>query len=333
MKFGIILLNWNGSNHTLDCVNSMLKSSFKDFFLLIVDNSSESSDFMNLNFNLSLKFNLVIIKEEYINNYKDDLATFDNFNIYLIKNKLNYGFAKGNNIGINFFLSFDVDHVLLLNNDTLVSPTSLKILHDFALENPMYSALTPAICYSPPNDDIIWNCGGKITWYGNRKYFYAGFNSSILENLESFQITFVTGCALFFRPLDTGLLTEQFFFGEEDFEFSLRLLKAEQKIACVVDSVIYHKVGRSLEKKVNINLNALFVHYSSRLINLRNYYNSFFLVFISSINVAYGFYLLSFKFNYGFFKSILFWFKLIKYSKSKSKITIEDFNNIMSFKF
>ena len=47
----------------------------------------------------------------------------------LIKNKKNYGFAEGNNIGIRFALkNLNPDYILLLNNDTVVDKDFLKAL-------------------------------------------------------------------------------------------------------------------------------------------------------------------------------------------------------------
>ncbi len=47
----------------------------------------------------------------------------------LIKNRDNYGFAGGNNVGIKFALSvLNPSYVLLLNNDTVVDPDFLSEL-------------------------------------------------------------------------------------------------------------------------------------------------------------------------------------------------------------
>jgi GT2 family glycosyltransferase len=333
LSLGIILLNWNGAIDTIDCINSLQNSTYKEFYLVIVDNNSTILNYQQLILELGINYKICTLNEKELIDYNLSLKTFEDSAIYVIRNNENWGFAKGNNIGINFFSSCGVQEVLLLNNDTLVTPSFLKKIIDFAYNHPNYMALTPAICYSPPNEDIIWNCGGKITWFGNRRYYFAGSHYDLFSGPKFFEITFITGCALYFKPAKTGLLSEQFFFGEEDFEFSLRLLKSNQKMACVYDALIYHKVGRSLVNKGDISLNALFLHYVSRLINLRGNYKTIFLYLIISINIIHGIYLLGVRYKYGILNSLTFWYKLYRYSKRKEGITKDDFNTIMNFKF
>src|SRR5206468_7870337 len=124
--------------------------------------------------------------------------------------------------------------------------------------------------YEP--DTRIQNCGGDLTYFGSRKYKFANQNVSALPRSESSPITFITGCALLFKHSVTGPLSEDFFFGEEDYEFSLRLRRLGLEMACVHTAAIYHKVGTSI-KRSSKPLGAIAVHYASRLIDTRNYYS------------------------------------------------------------
>ena len=193
-------------------------------------------------------------------------------------------------------------------------------------------ALTPKICLAEPKD-VIWNCGGKVTWFGNRRYFYSGSNISHLPQITFSEITFITGCALLYKPEITGLLSEQFFFGEEDFEFSLRLLRKKQKMACVYDSLIYHKVGRSVKVNFDVSYNRLFLHYVSRLINHKAYYSKMFRWFIRILHLFYGFYLTFVRHKYGFINSIKFWLKVSQYVSNHDKVAKGDFISIMKLSF
>ena len=132
-------------------------------------------------------------------------------------------------------------------------------------------AITPQIrLYN--EKDKIWNCGGKLTFFGSRKYFYANENIDKVPVKGHSSISFVTGCALLFQYKKTGILTEDFFFGEEDYEFSLRMKKNRFKMVCIYDSIIYHKVGSSINKSHNI-ISSTYLYYINRLINTRNYYS------------------------------------------------------------
>jgi GT2 family glycosyltransferase len=84
----------------------------------------------------------------------------------------------------------------------------------------------------------------------------------------------VTGCALIIRSawLEThGILSERFFFGEEDVDLSWRMREfGRGSMYCWPQSVIYHKVGASLTKRSEIGLlPKVYVHYLNRMIFLR----------------------------------------------------------------
>ena len=186
----------------------------------------------------------------------------------------NYGFARGNNKGIAVARNDNPDSYLLLNNDTEVLPDFLMSLQRFSVAHPSYRVLTPKINFYY-DKNRVWNCGGKL-FFGLRKYYYAGCADNEIEEKEYLPITFVTGCALFFYPdmLDEEgrLLTERFFFGEEDFEFSLRMKAQNVPMACVIDSLIYHKVGGSGNKMNSVG--KLYMHYLNRFIDVRHYFGS-----------------------------------------------------------
>ena len=70
-----------------------------------------------------------------------------------------------------------------------------------------------------------------------------------------------------------GLLTERFFFGEEDYEFCLRLRRSRSPIAVRFDAVIHHKVGSSIDKVAPGGaLGRYYIYYLNRFIDMRDYY-------------------------------------------------------------
>ncbi len=95
----IIIVNYNGKKWLRQCLDSLLKQTYKFYEIIVVDNNSADG---------SVKF----LKK----NYKE---------IVLIENGDNYGFAKGNNIGLK---KAKGDYILLLNNDTYVEK---DFLNDF----------------------------------------------------------------------------------------------------------------------------------------------------------------------------------------------------------
>ena len=249
----IILLNWNGADDTLACLNSLAKAK-GEFVVYVVDNGSSDDSLPR------------------VKAWMEENAGVD---VRLVPLDKNYGFARGNNKGLEVACKENFDSYLLLNNDTEVRPDFLVRLENFAKKHPEYRALTPKINFFYDKQKI-WNCGGKLS-FGFRKYHYAGQGNSAVRELEFIPISFVTGCALFFYPelLDEQghVFTERFFFGEEDFEFSLRMKAQKVQMACVLDSLIYHKVGATVGKTQGVS--KYYMHYLNRSIDVRLHFNKF----------------------------------------------------------
>ena len=101
-KIAVIIINWKKYDLTLKCIDSVLKSSYKNFKIILIDNESQKS------------FPYEINKCE---------------KIQIIKNQNNEGFSKANNQGIKYSIKHGFDYVLLLNNDTLIKNDLKSILN------------------------------------------------------------------------------------------------------------------------------------------------------------------------------------------------------------
>jgi GT2 family glycosyltransferase len=104
-KVTIIILNWNGLNNTIKCVENLKKITYPNYKVLVIDNGSKGND-------------ADILEER----YKDYIK--------IIRNKENLGFTGGNNVGIFYVLSQKEpsDYVFLLNNDAKIEKKCLSYL-------------------------------------------------------------------------------------------------------------------------------------------------------------------------------------------------------------
>ena len=95
MKISIVVLNYNGLENTLECLDSLKKCDLDNLNvrIIVVDNNSQDGS------------------TEALRQIKD---------IDLVENQANFGFAGGNNIGIERAFQQNADAVLILNNDTIV---------------------------------------------------------------------------------------------------------------------------------------------------------------------------------------------------------------------
>ncbi len=242
----IIILNWNGADDTIACLCSLEKAQ-GSFFVVVADNGSADDSVSRI--------------KEY--------TSGSGLDIRLLELGHNYGFAGGNNRAVEYASQFAPDSYLLLNNDTEVTPGFLVRLEEFRKSHDCYQVLTPRINYYY-DKERIWNCGGVLR-FGFRRYRYADVRQDRVLNKKPFRIGFVTGCALYFTPrvIYDGFtpFTDRFFFGEEDFDFSMRMNRHELKMACVTDSVIYHKVGSAGNRMVKSG--KVYLHLLNRYIDIR----------------------------------------------------------------
>ena len=250
----IIIVNWNGADDTIACLRS-LDNAKGDFMVVVADNGSTDDSINRID---------SVIKELKI---KVDLLPLGR----------NWGFAVGNNRGIQYSRKYNPDSYMLLNNDTEVEPDFLVKIEGYRKQHPEIKVLGPLIRYWFDRDRI-WSCGGKLV-FGSRKAYYKDMNTNVLKT-SVLPVTFISGCALFadvsLLDPDGCLLTERFFFGEEDFEFAHRMRRNNVKMAILTDSVIYHKVGSSAKRMSSrAKLGRDYLYYLGRLIVVRKYYNSF----------------------------------------------------------
>ena len=324
----IVILNWNGTADTIACLQSLRLMDGGDYQTVLVDNDSEEEAYNELKQWCANEYStLTEYTEEKNLGQANDLGSD---HLIIIRNKENLGFAAGNNVAIDFILSQSQDpYVLLLNNDTVVESQFLNHLSAFMKQNNEYVACTPQIRYYEPNDKI-WSCGGHIR-LGNRMSKYRGASIENIPTQGYEDITFITGCALFFRPRKTGKLSEKFFFGEEDFEFSLRLRKHKQKVACVFDSIIYHKVSQTVAKDDN-TFNRMFLFYAMRFIDYKPYYSIFIRPLLIVVNLLSASRILL-RERMPLQRMILFVSKLLRFVRMNNEVRKDAFNMIMRMTF
>lgn len=227
-KVIVVLLNFCRWRETLDCVDSLHKCGYSNFQTIIVDNASSDSSEQKL--------------REYLPN------------VLIVQTGKNIGYTGGVNYGIREALKFQPEFILLLNEDTLVTPNFLQYLVDAMLENPNAAAAGGTI-YHHPETSKIWYAGGKfISWRG-----LAVHNTSLAkqnkDNTKSLKVSFITGCMVLLRSsmlVSIGVKDERFFMSLEDIEHSARILNRGFELLYVPAALIYHRIPVKYESKFNL---------------------------------------------------------------------------------
>lgn len=290
----VIVLMWNRWEDTIECLESLYQLDYPNYHVILVDNGSHEDsierirDYCNgLVKTNSLFFEyddsnkpiyIVELEREQVVKSKSSLGWCPNDEakrnkLTIIFNRENLGFAKGNNVGVRFALNCGFDYIMLLNNDTVVPQKDfLDKIVCFMENHPDYGVCIPCIYYYDM-PERVWNCGGRVLPFGEHKYFKS---TGLLSSNRSFiGVSFVTGCCLTIRKdvLERfGLLSEDFFFGEEDCEFSIRMNRNKVGMACLLNAKIYHKVRRTAKGLTENRLKLAFIQHLNRLVHMKRYY-------------------------------------------------------------
>jgi GT2 family glycosyltransferase len=217
-KIAIVILNWNGLQDTLECLESLKTIVYPNYVIVVIDNGSKGND-------------AEIIKEK-----------FGDF-VCVIEEEKNLGFTGGCNVGIRWALHSGAKYVLLLNNDIVVDPDFLIELVNVAQNDWQIGIVGPKAYYYEDPKKIAY-AGGKVNfWTG--KVSFIGKNATDdgrFDNIE--EVDFVGGSALLIKEgtiRRIGLLNEMYFAYYEETEWCTKARKAGFKVVYVPKARIWDK--------------------------------------------------------------------------------------------
>lgn len=108
-KVGIVILNYVNWEVTVKCIKSIIESRITvPYTILVIDNGSNNNS---------------------IDCIKKNVVSVQN-NVVYLQLENNIGFARGNNIGIQWCEENNIDYCLLINSDIIVSADCLDVLFD-----------------------------------------------------------------------------------------------------------------------------------------------------------------------------------------------------------
>ena len=240
----IVILNYNGASDTIDCLNSLLKISYVNYKIVIIDNAS-TDDSVSILLTYLKKSGKSLCCMDALDNCS--LNNFDNISFFtFIKSTINGGYGHGNNIGISYGLKRGSDYILVLNNDTEVAPDFLEPLVIEAENNPRLGIVSGKM-YFYDRPDTLWFNGGYLNPCSS-KIEHVSFNQKDIGQATLRSSTFITGCMWLIPSRvfsQIGLINEDYFMYVEDVEFCKRVMLANFELLVTPESKIFHKVGGS----------------------------------------------------------------------------------------
>ncbi len=244
-KVYIIILNWNNYKDTRVCLMSLLNITYENISVIFVDNGSKDNSGQ-------------LLKEEF--------PTFE-----FIFNDENLGFARGCNVGIRAALAHgDCDYVLLLNNDAVATPNFLEKALAVAESNLRIGLVGGKILRSPECKKI-WYAGGRVEVWRCQVLprGWGEIDRGQYDKVE--EVEFVTGALMLIKREvleKVGLLPEEYFFGVEEYDYSVTVRQAGYLLYYVPELLVYHRGDGS---HWNYDAKFIYNYYRQKLIFMEKF--------------------------------------------------------------
>ena len=271
----IVILNYKSYQDTITCINSILKSKNDGYVIIVVDNDSKNDSLKYI----AEAFTGVMPVHYYNNNYN----TQPNAGILLVDNRINSGYAAGNNVGLRIGHKLGYEYLMVLNNDTLFTDDCLSVLINNVTEN--------VICAGPlllkGNGSIDFNCAKRrpglidlyiLSYFGRwfqtnawkKEYYYLKKYPGLKQSIT---VDIISGSCMLFSA---ELLDSVGYFDEETFLYYEEAIISEKArlkgftFKFVPAATVIH-LGAQTTKKYSFSDFVLRCEYNSAIYYLTKY--------------------------------------------------------------
>jgi GT2 family glycosyltransferase len=211
-----VILNTNRRDDTLECVESLIRSSYQNSRIIVLDNASTDGS-------------AGALRAAYPHVRVIDLAT-------------NLGYAGNNNVGIAAALESGAEWVLVLNEDTILADDCVAKLVRAATPDRRIGIVGPTVLhYDEP--DVIQSAGGRLgrdwtSYHLDQNTRHQG------QRPDSRDVDWISGCAIMVRRdvIDqVGMIDPRYFYFWEETEWCLRATRAGWRVVHVPAAKVWHK--------------------------------------------------------------------------------------------
>ena len=278
----IIVVNWNGWNDTIECLESLLVLEYPDFRIVVCDNGSHDDSVIKLREWCERTRGCGSTDWQVISrDAAENGVGFQDAKFTLVTNGANLGFGGGTNVGLRYALACgDAKYCWLLNNDTVVEALALTKMVERLNEKPDASMCGSTV-REYGNHLKIQALGGATyyKWLGIAWHIGRTINGYVLPDqaLVENNMDYVVGVSLLVRSeylQEVGLMAEDYFLYFEEIDWVSRGLGC-YTLAYAADSIVYHKLGASVGTAANPMRKSYQCDYytlRNRLLFTRRYY-------------------------------------------------------------
>jgi len=266
----ILLVNWNGWQDTIECLESIFRSVSEDVRVVVCDNDSADGSVERIlawaqgGLDIYLPessllrdrawppvpkpLTVTVYDREKAEKGGADVAP----RLTLIRTGANLGFAGGNNVGLRYLLARgDVDFIWLLNNDTVIASGALDALLKLMSEDRTIGMCGSTLLHYERPDRVQARGGGwYCKWIGLPWHLGQLGRSSEKVNVRRIerQMNYVVGASLCVTRAfleQVGLMCEDYFLFFEESDWAVRA-KGQFRLGYAAESTVYHKIGQAI---------------------------------------------------------------------------------------
>lgn len=281
-KTYIILVNYNGWQDTIECIDSLLAQQYSPYEIVVVDNDS-TNDSRDQLLKWSKEAGFAYSYLHYQNNQFNYIQLTDHTVLTFIWSDKNGGFSYGNNIGIQYsFLKSKNHFVWFLNNDTVVFKETLSVLIDFFIQHNTKHKVGLVGCLQRfyHNPELIQCTYGHYkTFLGLPEQLGEGIPVEEIDAITNTPIDYLSGACMLTHSsvlADAGFLNDRYFLFFEELDIAYRLRKKGYALLFCKATSILHKHGSSIDGKSNKGSEASafsnYHHFRSKFLFAKKYY-------------------------------------------------------------
>jgi GT2 family glycosyltransferase len=297
----VLVLNWRTWSDTIECLESVFRSEYPNYRVVVCDNGSENGSLEQIVAWAQGRVTAPVSPTHPLQSLTSppvpkplsivrlDRATAEaggseissEAPLVLIGIGRNLGYAGGNNVGMRYALARDdFSYVWLLNPDTVVAHEALS-----KMVAEMDSAPAAGLCGSTV---LFYDDPHRVQALGGAAYYkWLGFtrligklrraSAPIAADRVRASLSMILGASTLVSKRflqDVGLMSEEYFLFSEEIDWATRA-KNRYELAYAPESIVYHRQGRCTGLGTTFRKRSVLAeHYmaKSRLAFTRKYY-------------------------------------------------------------
>ncbi len=267
----VVVVNWNGWADTIECLESVLRSAYPAFRVVVCDNGSRDASMSRIMDWAEGRLDVRVPPDHPLRPFSfpplpkpityrcyaraeaeaGGTREDEGVRLVLVQTGANLGFAGGVNVALRYVLARgDTAFVWLLNNDTVVHANALAhLVRGLRGRTDAGMCGSTVLYYDAP--DTVQALGGARynPWFGFT--WCIGLLHPASRRIDPRRVerrlAYVLGASMLISVrflADVGLMCEEYFLYFEELDWAVRA-RGRYTLAYVPESLVYHKEGAS----------------------------------------------------------------------------------------